>query len=236
MVFWYDHEAKTYTVQLSRDTQFTRPITVGGLELPMYNHSAELALGEWFWRYRTTHADEAVSNWSPTRRFVVTDRAIPFAVPTLDTIMAKLPTHPRIYVTPEPLDAFRKRRLGPAKSAFFDLERAAAGQADKLPKTPETGDALPPDPKRRGQAFWLTPDGPHVTPKVAPSTLENAAAATAAIKEATINFFILQNSCMLTESGCRTIFFPPASSVETDSNSTSTCTTALPSTEGISAP
>ena len=83
MVFWHTSKAATYTVEIARRRSFRDAIAVGGIRLPFYNHTAALARGTWFWRYRYETKEGQRSAWSPVRSFRITPRSIPFPVPRL---------------------------------------------------------------------------------------------------------------------------------------------------------
>jgi hypothetical protein len=171
-VFWTNATWNRFTLELAREHSFSKPLRIEGIELPMYNHHESLALGEWFWRYRFTSGKGKVSAFGPVRRFTVDKNSIPFPVPKLDDLLGRIPPHPRIYVTPTTLTAFRSRRSRQARRAFGRLEHIAAGARGQDVPPPATSDT-PGDPKRRAQGFWLTPDGPKRTPKLGPGTVQN---------------------------------------------------------------
>ena len=156
MIWRMDSRAKTYTIEMCQSPKFDRDvIRVEGIDLPFYNHSAVLATGTWHWRhYVVTKAGER-SGPSPVRRFVIDSECTPFPVPSTEDIVANMPRHPRIYVTPDTLGEFRARRLGPAKQAWEDIKRSA----DTLIETSLPKLQLLPEPERkpggRGKVFYM---------------------------------------------------------------------------------
>ena len=165
MIWRFDERAETYTLELSRDRGFAGDvIRVAGIDMPFYNHSAVLPEGTWFWRYFAVTSTREVSDPGPTRSFVVTSRSVPMAVPSTEQILADMPDHPRVYVTPDTLAAFRARREGSAKAAWEDLlYRVGPMLEAKQPGLDLR--PLPENPgKKRKQVFYLK-DGVPFVPK-----------------------------------------------------------------------
>jgi len=155
MIWRMDSRAKTYTVEMCQGPEFDRDvIRVDGIDLPFYNHSAALAAGTWHWRHYVVTEDGERSDPSPMRRFVIDSESTPFPVPSTKDILASMPGHPRIYVTPDTLDEFRARHLGPAKQAWEDIKRSADAIVEmslpnlRLLPMPER------KPKGRGRVFY----------------------------------------------------------------------------------
>ena len=163
MVWRFDERAATYTLELCRDPEFGQGIVrVAGIDMPFYNHSSELAAGTWFWRYFVVTQAGDVSDPGPTRRFVVTSRSVPMPVPATEQVLARMPDHPRVYVTPDTLAAFRARRDGPAKDAWEDLRERVDAMLDlRLPGLDLR--PMPEEPgKKRKQVFYLKDGAPFV--------------------------------------------------------------------------
>ena len=137
MVFWHTPEAASYRLELSQTSDFADAIVVDAIALPLYNHTAALALGKWFWRYQFRTKDGTLSQVSRVRGFSVVHGAIPFPVPPVAQLLAKLPGHPRIYVTPDKLADFRRRRTSQSARAFAALEHACQGGLKAPLQTPE---------------------------------------------------------------------------------------------------
>ena len=173
MVFWHTPHAVSYRLELAKSPDFADAVVVDAIALPFYNHTSPLALGRWFWRYRIRTEDGDLSQTSPVRSFSVAPESIPFPVPPVTQLVARMPDHPRIYVTPDTLPDFRRRRTLQSTRAFASLEHACQGSLHTPLESPETVASPLPDPKKRALAFWLTEGGPRRTPNVAPSTLEN---------------------------------------------------------------
>ena len=178
MVFWHTAKAAAYTVEIARRRNFGGAIVVGGITLPFYNHTAALARGMWFWRYRYETRDGKRSVWSPVRSFRITRRSIPFPVPSVATLLSRLPDHPRIYTTKATLPAFRARKDKVAAQAFAALVARGERALAQPPQPPKLGGAMPSDPKRRGVAFWLDGGRPRQAIGVSPGTLEYASTIT----------------------------------------------------------
>lgn len=138
MIWRADDRAATYILELSQSEDFSEEIIrVEGIDLPFYNHSDELAEGRWHWRYYVVTSTGDISEPSPARSFAITDRSIPFPVPAKEQLLASMPDHPRIYTTPDGLQAFRARRQGPAQQAWREVARRADKHVQELPELPK---------------------------------------------------------------------------------------------------
>jgi hypothetical protein len=137
MIWRVNDRAASYILEFARDERFrSEAFRVEGIDLPFYNHSAELAEGTWFWRYYVVDRSGKRSRPSPARSFVVTERSTPFPVPSTEELLASMPDHPRIFTTPADLEEFRARRHGPAREAWLELERRADQHVQELPEVP----------------------------------------------------------------------------------------------------
>ncbi len=137
MIWRVEEGAASYSLELARDSDFsTNRIQVENIDLPFYNHSEVLEEGTWYWRYFVTTEDGERIGPGPVRRFEVTGEALELPVPPTDEILAAMPGHPRIFTTPDELDAFRERRHGPAADAWADVRARADRQLGREPETP----------------------------------------------------------------------------------------------------
>lgn len=126
MVWRMDSRAASYTLEMARNPDFAGDVVrVEGIDLPLYNHNRTLAEGTWFWRYHVVNAAGEVSDPSGVRSFVVPPDAPAMPVPAIAELIANLPDHPRIFVTPSTLDEFRARRDGAGAEAWADIRHAA---------------------------------------------------------------------------------------------------------------
>lgn len=138
MIWRVDDRAANYVLELSPDEDFdSEVIRVDSIDLPFYNHSEELEVGTWHWRYLVVTEEGKSSRPSPARSFVVTEDSVPFPVPSMETLLASLPDHPRIFTTPENLDAFRARREGPGREAWQEVAFRADRHLEEEPSLPE---------------------------------------------------------------------------------------------------
>ncbi len=137
MIWRVEEGAASYILEMARDRDFSRnPIRVEDIDLPFYNHSETLAEGTWYWRYHIVTPDDEVLGPGPVRRFEVTGDALELPVPPTDEILASMPAHPRIFTTPEELDAFRERRHGPAADAWGEVKWRADRELGREPSLP----------------------------------------------------------------------------------------------------
>ncbi|MBT3374673.1 MAG: DUF4962 domain-containing protein [Lentisphaerae bacterium] len=165
LIWRADSQAVAYTVEFCRVETFGRDvIRVDGVDMPFYNHSAPLANGTWHWRYFVLDRDGHRSEPGPVRSFVVTPESVLLPVPPTPQILASMPAHPRIYVTPDALEEFRARRTGAAREAWRHLRhradgylRAAERKLDLQPMPENPGSA-------RKQVFYVK-DGTPFVPK-----------------------------------------------------------------------
>ncbi len=135
MVWRIDERAVTYIIELSPDKNFkTNVVRVPDVKFPFYNHSAVLPAGRWYWRYFVVDEKGEVSTPAPVRSFSVAKNANALPVPPMKAILAKMPGHPRVFVTPATLSAFRARRTGPAKDAWEVVQSQADALLTQKPK------------------------------------------------------------------------------------------------------
>ena len=137
----YLPDASEYHLQLGRTASMDgERVEVEGLKTNYYNFDRTLDEGAWYWRvrYRLSPA-EGWSTWSSVRRFRIAEENVPFPVPPIGDMMARMEKgHPRVWTNPGDLEAFRSRRLSGSGKAVFDRVYASV-QAD-------LGQPLPPDP------------------------------------------------------------------------------------------
>ncbi|MFO7945385.1 MAG: DUF4962 domain-containing protein, partial [Armatimonadota bacterium] len=165
MIWRYDERAASYILEMSQDEDFGGDvIRVEDIDMPFYNHDATLSPGTWYWRYYVTTADAETSEPSVVKSFIVPEGAVELPVPTTEDLLASLPDHPRVYVTPDTLDEFRARRLGPAKRPWEAIKYSADSYVDTEPKMPELQDVPDDLPDTRKQVFYLK-DGEPFVPK-----------------------------------------------------------------------
>ena len=163
MTWRVDNRAATYTLEMCQDDEFQEHvIRVKGIDMPFYNHSQVLAAGTWYWRYLVVTDEGEVSDPSPTRSFRITEASVALPVPPTAEILADMPAHPRIFVTPNRLSEFRARRTGPAREAWENLKYRAEQYVNSQP--PELKLQPMPDAPgaKRKQVFYLLGDEPFV--------------------------------------------------------------------------
>ncbi len=158
MVWRVDDRAATYTLEFARDAAFSDGVfRVEDIDLPFYNHSAVLEEGTWYWRYYAVTEEGERSRPGPSRRFEVTEAAVALPVPPTDDILASMPDHPRVFTTPDELEAFRERRLGSAREAWEEVRWRAGRVLDRSPEKPGDRVALAerrPEGETPGSNSW----------------------------------------------------------------------------------
>ncbi len=145
-IWLHEKEAATYTIQWSPRADFAGAATAGNFVWNTYTHSAPLAPGKYFWRYRYTSKKGVASDWSVARSVVVPAEATPFPMPTRAQQRASVPvTHPRLFLRPDDLPRLRELAKGKGEAAKkFAEVRKAADRALAAGPTPE--------PTQRGSA------------------------------------------------------------------------------------
>lgn len=137
LIWLHEAAAHTYTVQWGRRTDLADAITATNLSFNVHTHSAPLAPGQYFWRYRFATKDGQQSTWSLTRQFVVPTDAIEFPMPTRAEQRARVPQgHPRLFLRPEDLPRLRQLARGHEAKSFAAV-RAAADRYIATGPTPE---------------------------------------------------------------------------------------------------
>ncbi|MFD0669953.1 DUF4962 domain-containing protein [Cohnella sp. GCM10027633] len=136
----YVPDASGYQLQLGRTVSMDGKLEEIELEANFHNLNRTLNAGYWYWRVRyRLSSSKGASPWSAVRRFRIAEENVPFPVPTIDEMMARMERgHPRVWTTPGDLAAFRDRRFTGSGKAAFDRLYASV-QAD-------LGNPLPSDP------------------------------------------------------------------------------------------
>lgn len=86
--------------ELSQDKTFpeARTLRSGKLAWNMYNCHEQLAVGEWYWRYRKIDAKDKADEWSDVYKFNVTGKEDVFVTPKFSEFQQNIPnTYPRIH-------------------------------------------------------------------------------------------------------------------------------------------
>lgn len=144
LTWLHESEARSYTVEWSRQADLAGATRMTNLTLNVYTHSATLPAGAYFWRYRFADSKGALSDWSQSRRFTILADSVEFPMPTRAQQRERVPaSHPRLFLRPEQLPALREAARGRAAKSFDEL-RAAADKFIAAGPTPE--------PERLGSA------------------------------------------------------------------------------------
>lgn len=154
LIWRVDERAASYTVEMSPDPDFSRDVVrAEGIDMPFYNGSAVLAEGTWYWRYAVVLPDGRRSRPAPARSFRITPHSVPLPVPPTAEILARMPDHPRVFVTPDTLEAFRSMKDGASSEAWAHLRHAADRELERTPPKLVL-EPMPSDPgEARGQVF-----------------------------------------------------------------------------------
>ena len=159
MIWRTDDRADAYIVEICRHSGFRKAVfRCEGIDMPFYNPSVKLDLGTWYWRYFAVTSRGERSQPGPVRSFHITPESVPLAVPPSERILDAMPVHPRIFVTPETLEAFRARRHGPGSEAWRHLKHRADALVQSAPPELNLRSVPANLDERRGQVFHLEDD------------------------------------------------------------------------------
>lgn len=143
-IWLHEPPASSYTIQWARQKDFADATTASGFVWNTYTHSAPLAAGTYFWRYKFAAKDGKESNWSQVRSVVVPADATAFPMPTRAQQRERVPQgHPRLFLRPEDLPRLRELAKGEEAERFKKL----VAEADKMIKAGPT-----PEPTNLGSA------------------------------------------------------------------------------------
>ena len=164
MIWRVDDRATTYTVEITQSADFADVlIRIEEIDLPFYNHSQVLDEGTWYWRYFVVTEEGEVSDPSSVRSFIVTADAPHMPVPPIEEIIANLPAHPRIFVTPDTLDEFRARSQQYAAEPWADIQFSAEKALEVDVPEVELG-PMPEDPGTEQRQLFYLQDGEPMVP------------------------------------------------------------------------
>lgn len=127
-------DADHYVLQIARDDAFTQDVLAYG-DVPWSSFAPEKTLepGIWFWRFAAADPDGAPSPWSTVRKFTVATDAKAFPKPPIAELKGRIPTsHPKLFLRPEEIPAFREAIAGRLKKPWDALRE----RADKLLASP----------------------------------------------------------------------------------------------------
>ncbi|WP_173118182.1 DUF4962 domain-containing protein [Paenibacillus qinlingensis] len=131
--------ADGYDLQVSRSATVSDVVYENStLSDNFYNFPHVFDAGTWYWRVRFHKPADGWSVWSDVRKFRIEEQNVPFAVPSIDQIMANLPAqHPRIWTTSETLADFRSLSQTVGKSVYeTKLASVTANLNNPLPAEP----------------------------------------------------------------------------------------------------
>ncbi|MBN1809440.1 MAG: DUF4962 domain-containing protein [Planctomycetes bacterium] len=113
---------------IARDPDFSDiGMYLKGLVEPVWLPEEAFALGEYWWKWSCGGCESEVFHFEITQDSVVVE------VPPVEQWLKALPQeHPRIYIKPDEVEAFRERGRGPASALWSDLKTVA----DKLLEEP----------------------------------------------------------------------------------------------------
>ncbi|MDR6555073.1 DUF4962 domain-containing protein [Paenibacillus qinlingensis] len=127
--------ADLYWLELSQEAAMDRGARET-MELTnnFFNFPYTLNAGIWYWRVRYHNLAGGWSEWSPIRKFRITESSVPFPVPPINEMLARMEVgHPRVWTNPRVLSDFRARRQhGTAKLVFEKTHALVLASLEKL--------------------------------------------------------------------------------------------------------
>jgi hypothetical protein len=149
----HEQEAAGYTVEWAREASFKSPATARNIPWSVYTHSAPLAAGRYWWRYRIETKDGKLSAWSRARSFLAEPHATEFPQPTLNELRRRIGSaHPRLFVRAADVERLREWGRGEGKPAYDALLARAGKLLGATPTGEPTVRANPYDAATR--AYW----------------------------------------------------------------------------------
>lgn len=114
-------DAENFNLQIAKDQKFKDVILEEGhLEDPVFLPEKAFEVGVYFWRW----SDESFT--SPVFQFEITESAVVLEVPPAEVWLQRFPSgHPRIYMGPEDVGAFREKFKEKETPMFRRLEASA---------------------------------------------------------------------------------------------------------------
>ena len=128
----------TYTLQISRDTDFSSGlIKKKGIDISTYALDKALKPGEWFWRYGV---ENGKTIYSKARRFIVPSDVKERPFPDIERVFNSIPkSHPKLFILKDEIESFRNRALnGDLKKTLSDIKNDIEKYIGaELPKEPK---------------------------------------------------------------------------------------------------
>ncbi|SFB56388.1 Cohesin domain-containing protein [Cohnella sp. OV330] len=132
--------ADSYELQVSTDGAFQSiAYQKNGITFNYYNFPYTFEDGQsYFWRVRF-HKSEGWSAWSDVRKFRIDADSVPFPVPPVSELMAKVPvSHPRVLATADTLSEFRLRKDEGGKKTFEQIKSLVDLTKHTMPGEPSS--------------------------------------------------------------------------------------------------
>lgn len=138
---WTDVKGATsYDIVIARDEALTDIAYLAeGLQWHYYNFPYSFEPGVYWWAVRY-YVGKQFSDWCVPKKFRIDPEAREFTVPPVEEISKLIPnTHPRMWVTPDTIDEFRKRFETEEGKAIYDgvLKTADTYIKAGIPEEPE---------------------------------------------------------------------------------------------------
>ncbi len=130
-----------WEVQCGRDIDFTSvDYRADGIELSVHCPPTTFSAGKYVWRYRGATKTGEKTNWSRSRAFTISKKAVSMPLPPRDELLARIPSsHPRLFVRPEDVPQLRALAQDSMRPQFERL----VNQCDQLLANPPPTDEPP---------------------------------------------------------------------------------------------
>jgi hypothetical protein len=130
--------ADVYELQVATDSSFQNILyQKNDIAINYYNFPDTFAGGQsYFWRVRF-HKTAGWSDWCDVRKFRIDADNVPFPVPSVSELIAKVPaSHPRVLTTSDTLDDFKARKDGAGKKTFDRIKSTVNTNDHHMPGEP----------------------------------------------------------------------------------------------------
>ncbi|SDC95727.1 Chitinase A, N-terminal domain [Paenibacillus sp. UNCCL117] len=146
--------ADQYALEVSRKADMSEVVhQQQALASNLYNFPDAFETGTWYWRVKYHKPSTGWSAWSTVRKFRITEDAVPFPVPAIDTLIGNVTSqHPRILTRPEDLTAFRALAQTSGK-AVFDAKLDAYNKTKNAPLLTEPTFPYPDDYNKESEEY-----------------------------------------------------------------------------------
>ncbi len=116
---WPSIKKAIYSVRLSSSSDFSKQvIEKSGLPYAMFNPHKQLAIGKWYWQFKTNDGP-----WNALDSFVINASTRKFPTPDSKALISAIPSaHPRVLVRKQEISTFRTQSAGQKETSLIIQE------------------------------------------------------------------------------------------------------------------